>query len=229
MCRPDSRLDPAGANPALTPGSAMPPPAVFLSQVDGWIRKLSGKLAPRLGMCPAEFANEVRIDVFLHLASYEPARGRPTMWVMWRVRKVFNHIRRDARRRRTIRPRLFSQMGGRPGDGQDRDAGAAIPLARPDPHAGGGRIQEREDEAELREAVRAAVAGLSASQRLSIELLYGVGRAAATTRAELRARTGLTPQAVYDSAKFARNNLRRSSKLRELARERGLRPGDVTG
>jgi len=57
-----------------------------------------------------------------------------------------------------------------------RDAAGAVAVAAPDPHAAAGRLQRHEDEAELRAAVRAAVAGLPAAQRRAVELLYGIGR-----------------------------------------------------
>jgi len=198
----------------------------FLARVEGWILKLATKLASRVGMSPSEFANEVRIDVFLHLGGYDPARGRPTTWVAWRVRKVFSEIRRGARRRRAIYPRPFSQIRIAGRDGDDRDATGEVAVARPDPTADAGRLQRREDEAELRAAVRAALAGLSASQRRSIELLYGIDREPVNTRAGLQTVTGVTAQAVHLSAKNARTKLRRSARLRELARDHGLRPAE---
>ncbi|HYH68413.1 MAG TPA: hypothetical protein VD866_27210 [Urbifossiella sp.] len=204
-----------------------PSAAAFLAQVEGWILKLAAKLARRVGMSPAEFANEVRIDVFLHLGGYDPGRGRPTTWVAWRVRKVFSEIRRGGQRRRAIRPRPFSALRGADRTGDGGDAAGGLAVAPPDPLAGGGGLQRGEDEAELRAAVRAAVAGLSAAQRRAVEVLYGIGREAVNTRAGLQAATGVTAQAVHLCARNARKNLRRSVRLRELARDHGLRPAEA--
>jgi len=177
-------------------------------------------------MSPDEFANEVRIDIFLRLATYDPARGQAVTWVMWRVRKVFSKIQRRARKPRPIRLKLFSQMRREEWSGF---RGAMAAVAPRNPLAEGGMIQLREDEAELRATVRAAVSGLPALQRRSIELVYGLDQSRASTVAELRARTGVSPQAIYDSAKLARKNLRASPLLQELAREIGVRPGGVAG
>ncbi|HYH67528.1 MAG TPA: hypothetical protein VD866_22720 [Urbifossiella sp.] len=199
---------------------------MFLAAVEGWILKLATRLAPRLGMSPAEFANEVRIDVFLHLGGYDPTRGRPTTWVAWRVRKVFSEIRRGRQRRRAVHARPFSALRGRDRADEGGDVSEVLAVAPPDPLADGGRLRRGEDEAELRAAVGAAVAGLPASQRRAVELLYGIGREAVNTRAGLEAITGVTAQAVHLSAKTARKNLRRSARLRALARDCGLRPAE---
>jgi RNA polymerase sigma factor (sigma-70 family) len=194
----------------------------FLAGVTPWIFKLAGRYCGRLRMPLEDLAAEIMADVFERLGDYDPARGRPTTWVIWRARAVVHHIRSRRRLRRKVHATPFSVLAEVMGDRSEGEAAEVLAVAAHQPDAEAGRIERMEREEEIRDAVRDAVAGLPSAQRRAVEMIHGIGREPVGTFRKAAAINRTNYQAVHQSHRLGMAKLRAVEELQELAGEHGL-------
>ncbi len=210
---------------ASTPTADAPPidAQEFLRSVDAWIWLNAHRCAKRLQMQPEELVHEVRVEVFLHINGYDPARGSRTGWTMWRIRKVVMLTLRRMRKERRATP--FSQVGSQTAP-RSKDYGETFEHdGRRRPAPVGCEIEREDDQAELRRVVGEAVADLREGWAARVTEYFGLGgEGTRSTYQEMADEAGVTRSAIQQSVIFGCKALAADGRLARLAQRHGLTP-----
>lgn len=185
-------------------------PAKLLAGVRGWVFALANRYAARANLAVEDFAHELRVEIFLALPTFDPARGSFTGWVAWQARATLQRLTRA--RRRAVPAVPFSSLATE-ADGErfEHDFGRA------DPDAAAGRLERGEEDVRLVAAVRRALACLTPAQAAEVARYFGL-------RTRPRRPGKPSPKTVRQHVHAGVCSLATVPELADLAREYGIMP-----